>query len=132
MTDLIKQITADLQRQIEAFEPAAEVSDVGTVIDAGDGIARVRGLDGVRSQELVQFANGIMGIAFSLEQHHVGVIIMGEYSGVEEGMLVRSTGRIASVPAWWAGWSMHLASRLTERVRSRPAVTARSRGLPRV
>ena len=98
MTDLIKQITADLQRQIEAFEPAAEVSDVGTVIDAGDGIARVRGLDGVRSQELVQFANGIMGIAFSLEQHHVGVIIMGEYSGVEEGMLVRSTGRIASVP----------------------------------
>ena len=98
MTDLIKQITADLQRQIEAFEPAAEVSDVGTVIDAGDGIARVRGLDGVRSQELVQFANGTMGIAFSLEQHHVGVIIMGEYSGVEEGMLVRSTGRIASVP----------------------------------
>ena len=62
MTDLINQITADLQRQIDAFKPSAEVSDVGTVIDAGDGIARVRGLDGVRSQELVQFANGVMGI----------------------------------------------------------------------
>jgi len=98
MTDLINQITADLQRQIDAFKPSAEVSDVGTVIDAGDGIARVRGLDGVRSQELVQFANGVMGIAFSLEHDHVGVIIMGDYAGVEEGMLVRSTNRIASVP----------------------------------
>jgi F-type H+-transporting ATPase subunit alpha len=98
MTDIIKQITADLKQQIEAFQPTAELSDVGTVIEAGDGIARVRGLDDVRSQELVQFANGVIGIAFNLEQDNVGVIIMGEYSGVEEGMLVRATGRIASVP----------------------------------
>ena len=98
MTDLIKQITADLQKQIEAFQPGAELTDVGSVIEAGDGIARVRGLDDVRSQELVQFANGIMGIAFNLEQTNVGVIIMGDYAGVEEGMSVRSTGRIASVP----------------------------------
>ncbi len=98
MTDLIKQITADLKQQIEAFRPTAELSDVGTVIEAGDGIARVRGLDDVRSQELVQFSNGVIGIAFNLEQDNVGVIIMGEYSGIEEGMLVRATGRIASVP----------------------------------
>ena len=98
MTDLIKQITADLKQQIDAFKPTAELSDVGTVMEAGDGIARVRGLDDVRSQELVQFANGLMGIAFNLEQNNVGVIIMGEYSGIEEGMLVRATGRIASVP----------------------------------
>ena len=98
MTDLIKQITAELKQQIEDFKPTAELSDVGTVLEAGDGIARVRGLDDVRSQELVQFANGVMGIAFNLEQNNVGVIIMGEYSGVEEGMLVRATGRIASVP----------------------------------
>lgn len=98
MTDLIKQITADLQKQIDAFHPTAELTDVGAVIEAGDGIARVRGLDDVRSQELVQFANGIMGIAFNLEQDNVGVIIMGDYAGIEEGMSVRSTGRIASVP----------------------------------
>ena len=98
MTDLIRQITTDLQKQIESFEPTMEVSDVGTVFDAGDGIARVRGLIDVRSQELVQFANGVIGIAFNLEKDNVGVIIMGDYAQIEEGMIVRSTGRIASVP----------------------------------
>jgi len=98
MTDLIKQITTDLQKQIEAFEPTMQLSDMGTVFDTGDGIARVRGLNDVRSQELVQFANGVMGIAFNLESDNVGVIIMGDYAGIQEGMRVRSTGRIASVP----------------------------------
>ena len=69
-----------------------------SVVEAGDGIARVRGLADVRSQELVQFANGVKGIAFNLENDNVGVIILGEYSDIEEGMQVRSTGRIASVP----------------------------------
>jgi F-type H+-transporting ATPase subunit alpha len=98
MVDLIEQITADLKKQIETFKPEMEVSDVGNVLEAGDGIARVGGLSAVRAQELVQFENGVMGIAFNLEQHSVGVIIMGEYSGIDEGMQVRSTGRIASVP----------------------------------
>lgn len=98
MSDLIRQITADLKSQIDAFEPEMEVRDVGTVIEAGDGIARARGLADVRSQELVKFANGVMGIAFNLEQDSVGLILMGEYSEIEEGMEVRSTGRIASVP----------------------------------
>jgi F-type H+/Na+-transporting ATPase subunit alpha len=98
MSDLIKQITSDFQKQIDAFNPEATISDVGTVLEAGDGIARVEGLANVRSQELVQFANGVMGIAFNLEQDKVGVIIMGEYSEIAEGMIVRSTGRIASVP----------------------------------
>ena len=98
MSDLINQITADLQKQIDSFEPEMEVSDVGVVIEAGDGIARARGLSHVKAQELVQFANGVMGIAFNLEEDNVGIIIMGEYSGIEEGMIVRSTGRIASVP----------------------------------
>jgi F-type H+-transporting ATPase subunit alpha len=98
MSDLIKQITSDFQKQIDAFQPEATISDVGTVLEAGDGIARVAGLANVRSQELVQFANGVMGIAFNLEQTKVGVIIMGEYSEIAEGMIVRSTGRIASVP----------------------------------
>ena len=98
MTDLIKQITADLQKQIDSFTPSLEISDVGFVVDAGDGIAHVRGLTDVRSQELVQFSNGVLGIAFNLEESNVGVIIMGDYSGIDEGMIVRSTGRIASVP----------------------------------
>ncbi len=98
MTDLINQITADLQSQIDTFKPTMELTDVGSVIDAGDGIARVGGLADVKSQELVQFANGVMGIAFSLEKDNVGVIIMGDYAAIEEGMTVRSTGRIASVP----------------------------------
>ncbi|HLE15484.1 MAG TPA: F0F1 ATP synthase subunit alpha [Anaerolineales bacterium] len=98
MANLVDQITADLHKQIEAYQPEYGVSDVGTVVEAGDGIARVDGLAAVKSQELVQFANGVIGIAFNLEQKTVGVIIMGEYTEIEEGMMVRSTGRIASVP----------------------------------
>ena len=98
MTDLIKQITGDLQKQIEGFEPELNISDIGTVVEAGDGIARVHGLANVMAQELVQFANGVMGTAFNLEKDSVGVIIMGNYEGIVEGMSVRGTGRIASVP----------------------------------
>ncbi len=98
MSDLIREITADLQSQIDTFQPDYGVRDVGSVLEAGDGIARVRGLADVRSQELVQFANGVKGIAFNLEKDNVGIIIMGDYSQIEEDMQVRSTGRIASVP----------------------------------
>ena len=98
MTDLIRQIAGDLQKQIEGFEPEINISDIGTVVEAGDGIARVHGLANVKAQELVQFANGVMGTAFNLEKDSVGVIVMGDYGGITEGMSVRGTGRIASVP----------------------------------
>ena len=98
MTDLIKQIAGDLQKQIEGFEPEVNISDIGTVVEAGDGIARVHGLANVKAQELVQFANGVIGTAFNLEKDSVGVIVMGDYGGITEGMSVRGTGRIASVP----------------------------------
>jgi F-type H+-transporting ATPase subunit alpha len=98
MTDLIKQIAGDLQKQIESFEPQVSVSDIGTVLEAGDGIARVQGLATVKAQELVQFSNGVMGTAFNLEKDSVGVIIMGAFDEISEGMTVRGTGRIASVP----------------------------------
>jgi F-type H+-transporting ATPase subunit alpha len=98
MTDLIKQIAGDLMKQIEGFEPELSISDIGTVMEAGDGIARVHGLANVKAQELVQFSNGVMGTAFNLEKDSVGVIVMGDYSGIIEGMIVRGTGRIASVP----------------------------------
>lgn len=101
MSDLIQRITAvtaDLQKKIDTFQPEFDVRDVGTVEEAGDGIARARGLSRVRAQELVEFANGVMGIAFNLEEDSVGIIIMGDYSGIKEGMAVYTTGRIASVP----------------------------------
>lgn len=98
MSDLIKDISASLQKQIEDFQPDLEVREVGTVYEAGDGIARATGLNDVQAQELVQFDNGIMGIAFNLETDNVGIIVMGEFKNIEEGMTVRSTGRIASVP----------------------------------
>src|SRR5512142_1070205 len=98
MTDLIKQITGDLQKQIAGFEPEINISDIGTVMEAGDGIARVHGLANVKAQELVQFSNGVMGTAFNLEKDRVGVIVMGDYSEIVQGMSVRGTGRIASVP----------------------------------
>jgi F-type H+/Na+-transporting ATPase subunit alpha len=98
MADIVNKIADDLQKQIEAFKPQIGVADVGTVLEAGDGIARIRGLANVKSQELVQFANGVMGIAFNLEKDAAGIIIMGDYSGIGEGMSVQATGRIASVP----------------------------------
>jgi len=98
MTDLIKDLTTDLQQKIEAFKPTLEVRNVGTVTESGDGIAMVDGLAGVQSQELVEFETGVMGIAFNLEEHRVGVTIVGDYTTISEGMQVRSTGRIASVP----------------------------------
>lgn len=98
MTDLIKEVTAGLQQKIDAFHPIIEVKEVGTVLECGDGIARVSGLSRVRSQELVEFSNGVQGIAFNLEEKSVGIIILGDYQLINEGMLVSATGRIASVP----------------------------------
>jgi F-type H+/Na+-transporting ATPase subunit alpha len=98
MSDLITQITDDLRGQIQGFQPQVAVSDIGSVTEAGDGIARLEGLPSIRSQELVQFANGMMGIAFNLEKDTVGVILMGDYTNITEGMTARGTGRIASVP----------------------------------
>jgi F-type H+/Na+-transporting ATPase subunit alpha len=96
--DMIHDIAAALQRQIETFAPTVEAMDVGTVMEVGDGIARVSGLASVRVSEIVQFENGTLGIAFNLERDQVGVIIMGEYTEIKEGQTVRATGRIVSVP----------------------------------
>jgi F-type H+-transporting ATPase subunit alpha len=96
--DTLRELTARLKAQIEAYEPAPRAVDAGEVIEVGDGIARVRGLTGTKSMELVQFENEVMGLAFNLEVHQVGIIIMGEYTEIEEGDRVRGTGRIASVP----------------------------------
>ena len=98
MTEYVENLFSDLQKQVDEFSPEIERKDVGMTVEVGDGIARVSGLADVTAQELVQFENGVLGIAFNLEVDSVGVIIMGEYSEIEEGMTVYSTGRIASVP----------------------------------
>jgi len=96
--DTLMQIAESLREQIEAFTPTVEAVEVGEVIEVGDGIARVSGLSGVRMSELVEFENGTLGIAFNLEADNVGIIIMGDYTAIEEGQMVRATGRIISVP----------------------------------
>ena len=87
-----------LKGQIQNFEAEMTVTNVGNVIEVGDGIATVFGLSEVRANELVQFSNGVMGMAFNLQEDSVGVIILGEYIEIEEGDEVRSTGRIIEVP----------------------------------
>ena len=94
-----QDITALLKQQILNFDPVASQVDVGEVMEIGDGIALVSGLESAMAGELLEFTkNGTLGIALNLAADNVGIIIMGEYTDIEEGDLVRSTGRIASVP----------------------------------
>ncbi len=95
--ELAEQLQKQLKTRIETFKPTITVTDIGEVLEVGDGIARVSGLAGVRSQELVEFENGVLGVAFNLEEDEVGVIIMGEYADIQEGSTVRALGRVASV-----------------------------------
>jgi F-type H+-transporting ATPase subunit alpha len=104
-----EEITAALKKQIEAFEAPVRSVDVGSVLEVGDGIAHADGLANVMAMELVEFPGkqglassnareSVMGLAFNLEADNVGIIIMGDFTGIEEGDLVRGTGRIVSVP----------------------------------
>ncbi|OLN24159.1 F0F1 ATP synthase subunit alpha [Domibacillus antri] len=93
-----EEISALIKKQIENFQSDITVSDVGTVIQVGDGIARAHGLDNVMAGELLEFSNGVMGMAQNLEENNVGIIILGPYTGIKEGDEVRRTGRIMEVP----------------------------------
>ncbi|MEH7011231.1 F0F1 ATP synthase subunit alpha [Neobacillus niacini] len=93
-----EEISALIKKQIENYQAEIQVSDVGTVISVGDGIARVHGLDNVMAGELVEFSNGVMGMAQNLEANNVGIIILGPFTEIKEGDEVRRTGRIMEVP----------------------------------
>src|SRR5919204_5132177 len=92
------EITDIIKSQIRRFEGAPESADVGTVVEVGDGIARIYGLAGCMASELLDFGNSVFGLAFNLEEDTVSAIILGEYQNIKEGDEVRTTGRIASVP----------------------------------
>jgi F-type H+-transporting ATPase subunit alpha len=91
------EISAILRQQLGNFNASADLEEVGTVLQVGDGIARVYGLNGVSSGELVEFENGTKAIALNLEEDNVGVVLMGESKGIKEGNKVKRTGQIASI-----------------------------------
>ncbi|MCH7579041.1 MAG: F0F1 ATP synthase subunit alpha [Chloroflexi bacterium] len=92
------EITSILKEQIEKFGAEVTSTNVGTVVDAGDGIARIHGLSNVMASELVEFPSGVFGLALNLEEDNVGVMILGDYSEIREGDEVHATGRVAEVP----------------------------------
>ncbi|MBN9379609.1 MAG: F0F1 ATP synthase subunit alpha [Chitinophagaceae bacterium] len=91
------EISAILRQQLSNFNVSAELEEVGTVLQVGDGIARVYGLNNVSAGELVEFENGVRAIALNLEEDNVGVVLMGESGEIKEGAKVRRTGNIASI-----------------------------------
>lgn len=93
-----EEISSLIKKQIEQYQADIEVVEVGTVIQVGDGIARVHGLEKVMAGELLEFANGVMGMALNLEADNVGVVILGPYTEIREGDQVKRTGRIMEVP----------------------------------
>src|SRR3979411_1281574 len=94
MASTASEITDIIKAQIKEFEGQAEAADVGTVVEIGDGIARIHGLAGCMASELLDFGNEVFGLAFNLEEDAVSAIILGDYTGIEEGGEVRTTGRI--------------------------------------
>ena len=92
------EIASVIQQEIEQFASQIDVREVGRVLEVGDGIARVYGLSSVMANEMVEFPNGTIGLAFNLEENSVGIIILGDYLQIAEGDEVRSTGRLLSVP----------------------------------
>ena len=92
------EITSIIKSEIKGFDAGADVSGVGTIVEVGDGIAQVYGLSGALAQELLDFGNGIMGMAFNLEEETVGALILGDYTSLKEGDQVKTTGRIVEVP----------------------------------
>ena len=91
------EVSAILREQLSGFRSETELQEVGTVLQVGDGIARIYGLNGVQYGELIEFDGGLQGIALNLEEDNVGAVMLGRSSSVKEGDTVKRLGRIASV-----------------------------------
>ncbi|HEX4053532.1 MAG TPA: F0F1 ATP synthase subunit alpha [Tepidisphaeraceae bacterium] len=94
----VAEITSILKKEIAGFEQRLQINEVGTVIEVGDGIARIYGLRNAMAGELLEFQNGVMGQVFNLEEDSIGSVIFGDYTGIREGDSVKSTGRLLEVP----------------------------------
>jgi len=92
------EISQIIRQQIEQYDQTVQVANVGTVLQVGDGIARIYGLDKVMASELLEFSDGTVGIALNLEQDNVGAVLMGDGRDISEGSTVKATGKIAQVP----------------------------------
>src|SRR5690606_10628699 len=92
------EIRSALERYISSYTPEISREEVGIVADAGDGIAHVEGLPSTMANELLEFEDGTLGVALNLDVREIGVVILGEFSGIEEGQTVKRTGRVLSVP----------------------------------
>src|SRR5688572_7756814 len=92
------EVTTVLKQEIEGFESQMQKSNVGTVLQVGDGVARVHGLDECMMSELLEFPNGVFGVALNLEEDNVGAVLLGSDTLVNEGDTVKTTGRVISVP----------------------------------
>jgi len=91
------EVSAILRQQLSGFKSEAELEEVGTVLQVGDGIARVYGLTKVQSGELVEFDSGLQGIVLNLEEDNVGVVLLGAFDEIKEGATVKRTNKIASI-----------------------------------
>ena len=123
------EISAILKEQIKNFGQEAEVSEVGQVLSVGDGIARAYGLDNVQAGEMVEFENGVRGMALNLETDNVGIVIFGNDREIKEGQTVKRTARswtCRSARDCSAAWSTRSAIRSTARARSRRRSAAAS------
>src|SRR5436190_3652020 len=93
-----EEVTSMIERELAMYEPQLEQVGVGTVLEVGDGIARLYGLQDVMAGELVEFPNGVMGMVLNLEEDSVGCVLMGSDTQVHEGDTVKRTSRITDVP----------------------------------
>src|SRR3970040_2064588 len=98
MADKPEEIASIIRQQIEQFGGAVTAVDVGTVVESGDGIAQVYGLQNAMYSELLEFPNGILGMALNLEEDTVGAVILGDYTRIKEGDTVKTTGTVVEVP----------------------------------
>ena len=94
-----EEISSIIKAEIESYKKSLDIKTSGSVVEVGDGIARIYGLSNAKAGELLEFPNGIKGMALNLEENNVGAVILGDPSGVKEGDEVKATGEVASVPA---------------------------------
>src|SRR5690348_9859950 len=93
-----EEITSILKQRIEQYDVETDLAEVGSVLEIGDGIARVYGLENALAMELLEFEHGVRGVALNLEEDNVGVALFGDWQHVKEGEVVKRSGRVASIP----------------------------------